>query len=202
MRVRFCFISLAAIICLSSCNTPTSVAEKALKLIGLGTFAPTDVDRYAGTEPYAVIMLTSDYGKIFDNSLIKNSEAEFAREHGYYKETPRTAYFNFSDVLFEKYEFIGKEEITTDLYSISNYTSYPRLRNSDLDKKLVESMISIDRRKEDFLLSGDGECGTWLEEKNVPWIILRYKLDNKYIANLSVLKVPDKGYRVCAFRLE
>ena len=35
--------------------------------------------------------------------------------------------------------------------------------------------------------------------ENVPYVELKYKLDNKYIATIITIKVPDEGYRVCAF---
>lgn len=197
---RFSLI-FSIIVCavLASCSSPTSVAEKALKTIGLGTFASSDLDRLLGTEPLAVIMLTTDYGDIFDDALQKSSEAEFAREKGYHRKTKTSSYFDFSNVLFDRFELISKEELTRDLYGITDYKS---MRDSDLDKEVIESMIKIDKGRKDYELSGDGYYGTWLEAENVPWILMRYKLDNKYIASLSVLKLPNKGYRVCSFSVE
>lgn len=49
------------------------------------------------------------------------------------------------------------------------------------------------------------ECGsisTWLEGKDVPAYILRYNLDNRHIADITVLKLPEKGFRVCSFIIE
>ena len=193
--IVFCSIILPT---LSSCSSPTSVAEKALKVVGRGTFVPTDVDRYVGIEPRAIILLTSDYGDIFDDALRKSQEAEDFRENGYYKESKRSAFFNFSDVLFEKFELISKEEITTDLYGINNYAL---MREGGIDERVIEQSREVNERfYKDYQENND--CGTWLIEKDVPMYILRYKLDNQYIANISVVKCPDAGFRVCAFRIE
>lgn len=193
------FLSVISFAFLTSCTTPTSVAEKALNKIGLGTFASSDLEKQLGIEPLAVIMLTTNYGDIFDEALQKSSEAEFAREKGYHRKTETTSYFDFSNILFDRFELISKEELTRDLYGISDYKS---LRESDLDKDIIESMIKLDEGRKGYELSGDGDCGTWLEAENVPWIVLRYKLDNRYIANMSVLKLPKKGYRVCSFSVD
>lgn len=183
-----------ALACLVSCNSPTSVAEKALEIVGRGTFVPTDIDRYAGIEPRAVIMLTTDYGNIFDNALRYNYEALDFRKTGTYKEH---RVFYFSDVLFEKYELISKEDISITLYGIDNYA---RWRESGTNEDLIMSFKEVHKMQQDYQESGD--FGTWIVEQNVPMSILRYKLDNRYIANISVLKCPNTGYRVCAFRIE
>lgn len=191
-------LSIFALTALASCSSPTSVAEKALKIVGRGTFVPTDVDRYVGTTPSAVIQLTSKYGDVFDRALQKKYEAEEVRKNGVYKEYPTIVVFDFSDVLFDKYELISKDDITTDLYGIDNFA---KMKEGGLEDSFIEKSKEINKKLyKDYQEIAD--CGTWLIEKDVPMYILRYKLDNRYIANISVVKCPDKGYRVCAFRIE
>lgn len=197
-RFRAFIVFCSIIFALSSCSTPTSVAEKALKVVGKGTFVPTDVERYVGIESSALISLTSDYGDIFDNALRRSQEAEDFRENGFFNEAKRSAFFNFSNVLFDRFELISKEESTTDLYGINNYA---KMREDEIDEGVIEKSKEVNKRLYQDYQEND-ECGTWLIEKNVPLYTLRYKLDNRYIANISVVKCPDKGFRVCAFRIE
>ena len=192
------FIALgASLLFIASCSSPNSVANKALKLVGLGTFAPSDVDRYLGySYGFETINLFTDYNDIFDNALIDTDKALYFRKYGSYKETSKTAFFYFSNAIFEKWELVKEEEISYDLYGITDYS-----RHGDLSPEAIKAM-------KDYLSSShadykeSGNIITYLVAKDAPAKILRYKLDNKFFANLTVIKVPDVGYRVCAFRIE
>ena len=199
MRIRLlsafalCFTLLSNV----SCSSPNSVADKALKLVGLGTFAPSDVDRYLGhSYGFETIKLFTDYDDIFDNALIDTDEALNFRKYGTYKETNRAGFFYFSNAVFEKWELVKEDELTYDLYGITDYS-----RLGDLSPEVLKGMKDYESRShEDFKESGN--ITTYLVAKDAPAKILRYKLDNKFFANLTVIKVPDVGYRVCAFRIE
>lgn len=185
---------LGIVVGLSACSSPTSVAEKALKLVGVGTFVPSDVDRYLGrSEPLSTIGLFTDYASIFDNALIHSDEAENFLNSGVYSKIANKVYFSFSDIMFSNYRLISEEgEITYDIRDIFDF--------STLDELTVEAIKRGAR-----LHSGYQEFGTiatWIEGENIPAYVLRYNLDNRYIANITVLKLPNKGYRVCAFRIE
>lgn len=180
----------------SSCSSPNGVAEKALKLVGRGTFVPTSVDKYLGGEPMSTIGLFTDYGDIFDNALIDNSEAEFFLENGYTRETPRRVYFNFSDVMFSKFELINKKEISYDIRSIIDYSKFDGLTPEAI-QRLKDAYNNLHKEYKE-----QGTIATWLEGEGVLTYILRYNLENKNIAEITVLKLPDKGYRVCSFRVE
>ena len=64
------------LISIVSCSSPTSVAEKALKLVGLGTFVPDVVEKHFGWDSYNTLSLFTDYDNIFDNALIDTDEAD------------------------------------------------------------------------------------------------------------------------------
>lgn len=179
-----------------SCSSPTSIAEKALKIAGRGTFVPTAIDKYLGDDTMATIGLFTDYGDIFDNALINNDEAEFFLQHGYFEETPRRAYFYFSDIMFSKYQLIKQEEISYDVRMIMDFSKFDGLTDAALQNLKDAYKNLYDEYKE------NGSFSTWLVGKNVPTYVLRYNLENKYIANITVLKLPDDGYRVCSFIIE
>lgn len=196
-RILSLFVFVASLLLAASCSSSTSVANKALKLVGLGTFAPSDVDRYLGhSYGFETMKLFTDYDDVFDNALIDTDEALNFRKYGSYKETSKTAFFYFSNAVFEKWELVKEDELTYDLYGITDYS-----RLGDLSPEVIKGMKDYQSRShEDFKELGD--ITTYLVAKDAPAKILRYKLDNKFFANLTVINVPDKGYRVCAFRIE
>ncbi|MBQ7421625.1 MAG: hypothetical protein IJV27_05765 [Prevotella sp.] len=186
-----------SLLLIASCSSPKSVADKALKLVGLGTFAPSDVDRYLGhSYGFETLKLFTDYDDIFDNALIDTDEALNFRKYGSYKETSKTSFFYFKNAVFEKWELVKEDELSYDLYGITDYS-----RLGDLSPEAIKSMKDYESISHaDYQESGN--ITTYLVAKDVPAKILRYKLDNKFFANLTVIKVPDVGYRVCAFRIE
>lgn len=198
MRRLFTFISVLGI-CTSSllsCSSPTGVAEKALRLVGRGTFVPTAIDRYLGDDVMATIGLFTEYGDIFDNALIHNDEAEFFLQHGYYEKTPQKAFFDFSNIMFSNYQLIKQQEISYDIRNIMDFSQMDGL-TEDANQRLKQAYKTLyDEYKE------NGPFSTWLEGKDIPAYLLRYNLENKYIANITVLKLPDDGYRVCSFTIE
>ena len=181
---------------LLSCSSPTTVAEKALKLAGRGTFVPTAIDKYMGNEKLATVGLFTDYDNVFNSAFIHNDEAEFFLKNGFFKETPRRSYFYFSDIMFSKYQLIKKKESSYDIRMIMDFSKYDGLTDSAL-RSLKDSYKHLhDEYKE------NGSISTWLVGKSIPAYIMRYNLDNKYIAEITVLKLPDDGYRVCSFIVE
>lgn len=198
MRRVFAYIAAfgIGISTLLSCSSPTGVAEKALKLAGRGTFVPTAIDRYLGNDNMATVGLFTDYDDIFDSALIHSDEAEFFLKYGYFKETPRRAYFDFSDIMFSNYQLIKQSEISYDVRSIMDFSKMDGLTGDAL-QSLKDAYKHLNEEYKE-----SGSISTWLEGKDVPAYILRYNLDNKYIANITVLKLPREGYRVCSFIIE
>lgn len=179
-----------------SCSGPTSVAEKALELAGRGTFVPTTIDRYLGSDNMATIGLFTDYDNIFNSALIHSDEADFFLKYGYIKETPRRSYFDFSDILFSNYRLIKQEKIAYDVRNIIDFSKMEGL-SVEAIQTLKDAYKSL---KEDY--QEQGPIATWLEGKDVPAYIMRYNLDNRCLAKIIVLKLPEEGYRVCSFRIE
>ncbi len=187
----------ASLLLIASCSSPNSVADKALKVVGLGTFAPSDVDRYLGNSYGSEILsLFTDYDDIFDNALIERDEAQNFRKYGFYRRAERSNFFYFSNAIFEKWELVKEDDISYDLYTLVDYSQF-----EGVDENTIKSLRDYARNNhEDYQESG--LVSTWMVAKNVPAKLLRYKLDNRFFANLTVINVPEKGYRVCAFRIE
>ena len=83
---RIILFTLLAVLTISSCSKPTTVAQKALKIAGKGTFVPSSYDISIGREPLSVIGLFVDYDEIFSSALIRSNEAEAIIKTGKYKE--------------------------------------------------------------------------------------------------------------------
>lgn len=183
------------LISIVSCSSPTSVAEKALKLVGRGTFVPDIAEKYLDRESLNTIKLFSDYGTVFDNSLIYTEEAEHFLKYNYYKKIPQNTLFYFSDIMFSKYSLISKERINYDIKGIIDYSTMG-LSNEAINN-LKEAYKNLNDEYQE-----NGSFATWTESKDVPTYRLRYNIENKHIAEITVLKIPEKGYRVCAFYIE
>lgn len=179
------------LISIVSCSSPTSVAEKALKLVGLGTFVPDVVEKHFGWDSYNTLSLFTDYDNIFDNALIDTDEADHFLEYGDLKETPPKVFFNFSYIMFTKWTLISKDDFNMDIRNIQDYSKYPKTESE------IEFFKSI---YDDYQLNG--QIATWIEGKDIKAYSLRYNIENKHIAEITVLKIPEKGYRVCAFYIE
>lgn len=198
MKRVFAYIAafLVGISTLLSCSGPTGIAEKALKLAGRGTFVPSSIDIYLGNDDMATIGLFTDYDDIFNSALIHNDEAEFFLKYGYYKETPQRAYFDFSNIMFSQFQLIKQDEISYDVRNIMDFSKMEGLTGDALQRLKDAYKHLHDEYQE------NGHISTWLEGKNVPAFILRYNLDNRHIAEITVLKLADEGYRVCSFIVE
>lgn len=187
----------ASLLLMASCSSSNSVADKALKLVGLGTFAPSDTDRYLGhSYGSETLSLFSDYGEIFDNILLRTEEATNFRKYGVYMESSRNSFFYFSNAVFEKWELVKEDLVSYDLYGCVDYSKMAGLNEEGI-KSMKESYM---RMYSDYQESNS--VATWLVAKDVPARVLRYKLDNKLFASLTLIGVPGKGSRVCAFRIE
>lgn len=188
-------LALCCII-VTSCSGPNSVAEKALKLVGRGTFVPSIADRYMGNEATSTFGLFTDYDKIFSSALIHTDEAKYFLKYGVYKKTPRLAFFDFSDIMFSRFSLISKDEISYDVRDITDYSMY-----KGLTEEAIQRLKNACRHRYTEYQE-TGSIGTWLVAKNVPAYLFRYNIENKHVIAITVLKLPDKGYRVCSFMVE
>lgn len=193
---RMVILSFLAITCLVSCSSPTRVAENALSLVGRGTFVSSAIERQLGLEPLSTIGIFTEYGNTFDSALIRDSEANYFLAHGYTKEIPISSFFYFSDVMFSKFKLISMEELSFDLRSMTDYSKFEGLTSSSIQRmKHADRNIHNDYKEQ-------GEIATWTRAQDVPAYFLKYNLDNKYIAEITVLDLPNEGYRVCSVLIE
>lgn len=189
MKIKLTII-LALLICFASCDSPESVAEKALEEIGNGKYR-FDLDK--------CFMGTID--DIFSMALVHNAEAEDFLQGKKVLNGYKNLFFQTSCV-FGEWKLVDKTVFPFDLYSASLRSDVLYLEHEDWwdDHKehitlLYDSIGGEYNGKELVYFSEDA-----IVEKNkaTPITRLRYKIDNSRIAIIDVVK-SDKGYRVASF---
>ena len=178
---RFYFMVLC-LVSLISCSSPERVAEKALKDFGNGLF----VEGVVGLSPEKLFMFIN-HKDIYSRSLIISNDVEEFLKTGTMKESDADNYFT-TEIIFDNYKLMSKTEYASTLYSYSNYQD----ENEDIDRMMKEHR----RRQPTYYKEIDDYF--IFKNDNVPHYELRYKLDNRYLATVIVIKIPDVGYRVCA----
>lgn len=181
------FLILVSIILIQSCSSPESISEKALHLIGLGTFR----EQIQGIRSVEEISMFSKYDKVFTDALIKSEIADTYRTKGYLQEEEKRDYFPLS-MLFDKVELISKEESSVDLYGYSDYSKLEGLLTEDAIDRIRNANKHIYNEYEEI----DNIATYKISNKETPFYTLRYKIDNRYTATVFVVKVPEEGYRV------
>lgn len=167
---------------ISSCSTPESIAEKALKEIGCGKYKSDSLG------------LGFEKLKMFDNTLYSNCEMENYYAKNGYKADLGDVYFQ-TERLFDNYKFIDKKETKIDLYN------HILLRtNNSNDSLFKHHAILAYQDKPKFKL--DSSSCQYLEYENVIRYDLRYKIENKYILNIHVIDHPKYGLKVSSFIYE
>lgn len=199
---------LTLIVCcisLVSCNTPQTVAEKALDLVGSGLFY--------GSFNNEEIFIFSKYGRIFDDCLGTNAQVEFLRTNGSMSNSIKDEQYFQVKTMFNTYELISCEKYDKSLYNYINCSPQRELENlnkygtgeteytlkdaSNLCTNIKNAILNL---YSDFIEID--EYLTYLKYKDVPFHILKYKIDNQRIATIYVLKIPEKGHRVCGLFFE
>ena len=178
---------LLCLVLIQSCSSPESVSEKALHLIGLGTFT----EQIRGIRSIEEIEMFSKYDKVFTNALMKSEAADTYRKKGYLEEEDTRAYFPLS-LLFDRVELISKEESSIDLFGYTDFSKEKDYLPEDTIERLKNAYKNtyFDYEERD-------DIATYrITKKQTPFYILRYKIDNKEIATVLVVKVPDEGCRV------
>lgn len=188
-----------------SCSTPQSVAEKALDLVGLGTFY--------GSFNNEEIFIFSKYGHLFDNCLIKNAQVEFLRNNGSMSNSIKDEQYFQVKTMFNTYELVSCDKYEMSLYNYINCSPKRELDNlirysGEGVKYTIDDAIKICKNIKDAILELHSdfieidEYLTYLEYKDIPFYELKYKIDNQSIAHMYILKIPEKGYRVCRLWFE
>lgn len=186
-----------------SCNTPQSVAEKALDLVGSGLFY--------GSFNHEKIIMFSKYKDIFNDCLYRNAQVEFLRKNNHISESAnRDDYFQIA-TMFDNYELISSNESKIQLYNYIDCSPQRELENLNkygTIKFTIEQVEDLCNSQKKYILGEYSDCITideyitYLEYKDIPYYILKYKIDNKNILTVYVIKIPKLGYRVCGLWVE
>lgn len=189
MKINFTII-FALLMSLASCNSPESVAEKALEEIANGKYR-FDVDK--------CFMGTID--DIFTLTLVRNAEAEDFLQNKHPNKGYRSLFFQTSSV-FSEWKLIDKTEFSMDLYFAMFRESAPYTEHPDWWKEHKEHLIilydSVGGKYDDKQLVYLSDDATVEKRISVPITRLRYKIDNSRIAVMDIVK-SNKEYRVASF---
>lgn len=196
------FIILTALLILNSCSgsdKAKSVANKAIKELGSGKY-------------YNKFGLTYDlfYG---EGSVFSQAEADDIAARTESHNSNFSTYIINTNLLFSEYELSSIKKREIDLHSFSTKPIE--------DKEYYDSSFSYEDKLEIYEICKDydkknaesneyklcfddnnTEIGySYLRYKNVTLYELRYKIDNKYLAEMHVINLPDEGYKVTMFKL-
>lgn len=180
---------VALITLLSSCGK-THFANNVMTDIGNGKYVSAG-DGDFSTKGLEILL----NDKIFSLADVYNYEAEQRTKISKFEK-----YFQ-TDVMFDSYKLVEKKHSNVDLLSIS--TSH----KNDIEglrenwRALKENCKTND---ENFVLLNDS---TYISTnyKNIDKYILKYKISTKQtnrIAYLTIVKIPNKGFRVTSFLLQ
>lgn len=199
MKIKL-FITLSVLFFFSSCSYQAeSVADKAMKELGGGKY----YDEFGlGLHVFDLFHKeTSLFSDVEATSIdVKNESYDFNLRKNIIT----------TDFLFSEYKLSSKKNRKVDLYGFSYK---PVKDTSSLNRpyeerlKYYEEFKDIKRQDDsnEYKLCFDknnSEIGfSYLEYKNIPLYEYRYKLDNRYLADIHVVKLPNKGLKVTMFRL-
>ena len=190
MKIKLITI-IALMLCLASCNSPESVADKALEEIGNGKYR-FDLDK--------CFMGSND--DIFSMVLVHNAEAEDFLQGKKVLNGYKNLFFQTSCV-FGEWKLVDKIEFPMDLHfamfheDAALFVEIPDWWNEHKEHitLLYDSIGGEYNGKELVYFSEDAIVE---KSKATPITRLRYKIDNSRIAIIDVVK-SDKGYRVASF---
>lgn len=177
------------------CNPAENFANKVIQQIGDGKYVSVT---YNGYSSKALDILgkyndTFDFAEIHNEEIMENKTID--NEESYFQ----------TDFMFDSFKLIESTESTIDLYG------------KDIDSRFVNKLSDSDEKKYEKIRKEDvtknhkaykvinDTTYTYIETENVPKFIFRYKLkrnNTSVVARMSVIKVPEKGYRVTSFFIE
>ncbi len=181
---------------LISCTSERSikiVAEKALSEFGNGKYAGMNIGgkymnfdlAYLFDSPYFADYEIENY---LAKGFINTGQIRSARE-------VKDIFFE-TDILFERIVFTTmKGPNHMDIYRTSFFSQYeknPSITTSELEllEKVHEKKMESHKDAPGFYAQGSDCC--YVEHQSVPYFTLTYKLDNKYIATVTVAKMKGK----------
>ena len=186
MRKSTIFLLAFFSILLCGCSAE-GTANKALKELGSGKFAEV-----LGFNEQKILMFGGK--SIYSDIEAENSFAE----SGIVDNNLRYLLIN-TELLFSKFELVSSIEQKIKVYNTSRK---PREKNAVL--RTYEFLKNIDKKNEEFKIhfdSANNEIGySYLEYKDVPLFILRYKIEDTQLAEIHVIKHPENGYKVTYFQ--
>ena len=200
MKLKHISIFVIVIIALASCSSESavkSVAEKALTELGNGKYA----GHYIGREYYNLEIMDLFKSSYFADYEIENRKASNFIEKGQtkYERDLREIFFE-TDILFNDIVFVEfKESYPRDIYDTSFISQYSEEFMNQYGsvqeyQDRQTTMMDIFKDEPGFYKRDYDYC--YIEHQNVPFYTLTYKLDNKYLATVTVAKVKGEKPKV------
>ena len=183
---------LASIIvgCKNDIDTPESAAEKYLSdlssdLSELGFYGSVNHDNRS-----LALMLNEQADSIISGGKIPAMSELFDK------------YFQ-DNKLFHRWELIEKGNDTIDIYKVFDLTN-------ETDATMLDAYLSMESYASKKIIRA-GNAAAFLDIENAPLYKLKYKIDSEHIdfegdkykiAEVVVVKLPEKGYKVVSFMWE
>lgn len=197
---------LLTFVCLTimvSCGTNNKFVEKTLKDVGNGIYRSQQISNYLYWEHCPLFFGYSEDDNPFSDIEIINTL--IATPSNTYNDMYRQLtldYFN-TNFIFEDIKFIDKQKTTINVYSRWNMPILAENNISEEEEKSLEvNNIIRERAKSYDDYKEYVDFYTYRDYKEVPLYILKYKLDNKYLATIHLVDIPNKGLKITQLKIE
>ena len=196
-RVVILSIVTALLVSCSPAASVKAVAEKALVELGNGKYAGD----YLGRNYYNLNILDLFKSPYFADYEIENHKASNFMENGQtkYDRDLKEVFFE-TDILFDEIVFVEFKQLhPRDIFDtrfISQYSEDFMNEYSSVQeyKDRQTNMMEIYKDEPGFYKKDYDYC--YIEHQDVPFYSLTYKLDNKYLATVTVARIKGEKPKV------
>ena len=196
-RIIILFLAIATLVSCSQTGKVKSVAEKALAELGNGKYA----GEYFGKDYFNFNIICLYDSPYFANYEIDNYEAKnfIERRQTKYDRILKNDFFE-TDKLFNDIVFVdlkgpyARDIYFTNFFSSLSDNSFEAYGGFEKRKELQEYCLRVDQDKPGFYKDGYDYC--YIKHESVPFYKLTYKLDNKYLATVTVAVVEGEDPKV------
>jgi len=191
---------------LTSCRK--SFVEKTLKDVGNGKYRAYELNGFVLWEHSLSFFAIFDKEKKknpFSDIKIINSLLDCPEKKYWEERKEKTLYYFNTNVLFDKIVFISRIEGITNIYKRDNIPTLDYCIKQYGYEPTAIIFEALSQRHEEakkrFGYKKYNDYYVYCEKKDVPTYIYKYKLDNKNIAYVEVVKI-DKQWKIIMLLIE
>ena len=188
-KVLVSFLWVLTVLSCSTKNTVESVAKKALVELGNGVYAG---ERF-GSQYINLAILDLFKSPLFADYEIENLKAKIFIEKGQTQyDRDLSESFFATDILFKDIVFVKYEELYLEDVYQTGFVSHGHFDERELELLTA----SMEHHKGDPGFYSDGLDFCYIKYQDVPFYLVTYKLDNKYLADVTVARVKGEKPKV------